>query len=46
MFFLHRTECYDYLFDIAVQMKKYGLDPLMTPEEYELKYQKSQEKSG
>ncbi|XP_043478883.1 methylthioribulose-1-phosphate dehydratase isoform X1 [Leptopilina heterotoma] len=25
------TECYDYLFDIAVQMKKFGIDPLSTP---------------
>ncbi|XP_014219437.1 probable methylthioribulose-1-phosphate dehydratase [Copidosoma floridanum] len=33
------TECYDYLFDIAVQMKTNGLDPLMTPEQHELKYQ-------
>lgn len=40
------TECYDYLFDIAVQMKKCGLDPLATPEEYELKFQKAEEKSG
>ncbi|XP_033211482.1 probable methylthioribulose-1-phosphate dehydratase [Belonocnema kinseyi] len=29
------TECYDYLFDIAVQMKKFGLDPLATPAEIE-----------
>ncbi|XP_063980361.1 probable methylthioribulose-1-phosphate dehydratase [Diachasmimorpha longicaudata] len=34
------NECYDYLFDIAVQMKKAGLDPRLKPEEYELKYQK------
>lgn len=25
------TECYDYLFDIAVQMKQFGIDPLSTP---------------
>ncbi|KAJ7344615.1 hypothetical protein JRQ81_000565 [Phrynocephalus forsythii] len=24
-------ECYDYLFDIAVQMKQHGLDPAITP---------------
>ncbi|XP_074113655.1 methylthioribulose-1-phosphate dehydratase [Cotesia typhae] len=35
------TECYDYLFDIAVQMKQAGIDPLLTPENYELKYQLS-----
>ncbi|XP_012280248.1 probable methylthioribulose-1-phosphate dehydratase [Orussus abietinus] len=34
------TECYDYLFDIAVQMKQHGLDPLATPEKYELMHQK------
>ncbi|NP_001123086.2 APAF1 interacting protein isoform X1 [Nasonia vitripennis] len=34
------TECYDYLFDIALQMKASGLDPLMTPENHELKYQR------
>ncbi|KRT80267.1 hypothetical protein AMK59_7436 [Oryctes borbonicus] len=34
------SECYDYLFDIAVQMKLHGLDPNATPEEYELKHQK------
>lgn len=33
------TECYDYLFDIVVQMKQHGLDPSLTPEKYELKYQ-------
>lgn len=26
-----RTECYDYLFGIAVEMKKCGLDPTETP---------------
>lgn len=39
LFFFNRTECYDYLLDIAVQMKQYGLNPLSTPNEYELKYQ-------
>ncbi|KAL0276374.1 UNVERIFIED_CONTAM: hypothetical protein PYX00_003961 [Menopon gallinae] len=39
-------ECYDYLFDIAVQMKKLGLDPLSKPEDYELKYQKSEAQNG
>ncbi|KAF7989761.1 hypothetical protein HCN44_008435 [Aphidius gifuensis] len=34
------TECYDYLFDIAVQMKKCGIEPNLKPEEYELKHQK------
>lgn len=43
--FYNRTECYDYLFDIAVQMKKFELDPLATPEEYELKYQKGEKKA-
>lgn len=33
------TECYDYLFDVIVQMKLHGLDSSATPEEYELKYQ-------
>jgi len=37
--FFYRTECYDYLLDIAVQMKQYGLDPSVTPNDYELKYQ-------
>jgi hypothetical protein len=34
-----RTECYDYLFDVAVQMKLHGLNPQETPEQYELKIQ-------
>lgn len=33
------TECYDYLFDVVVQMKQLGLDPSLTPQHYELKYQ-------
>ncbi|XP_012264239.1 probable methylthioribulose-1-phosphate dehydratase [Athalia rosae] len=33
------TECYDYLFDIAVQMKQFNLNPISTPEQYELRYQ-------
>ncbi|KAJ8949055.1 hypothetical protein NQ318_016957 [Aromia moschata] len=33
------TECYDYLFDIVVQMKLHGIDPRLTPEQYELKIQ-------
>lgn len=33
------TECYDYLFDVVVQMKLHGLDSSATPAEYELKYQ-------
>lgn len=37
-----RAECYDYLFDIALQMKQNGLNPLATPENYELKYQKNE----
>lgn len=32
-------ECYDYLFHVVVQMKLHGLDPSLTPEEYELKHQ-------
>lgn len=32
-------ECYDYLFDLVVQMKSLGLDPSQTPDEYELKFQ-------
>lgn len=39
IFFLYRTECYDYLLDIAIQMKQYGLNPLATPSDYELKHQ-------
>lgn len=41
MFFFcfDRTECYDYLLDIAVQMKQCGLNPQATPIDYELKYQ-------
>ncbi|XP_066588769.1 methylthioribulose-1-phosphate dehydratase [Prorops nasuta] len=35
------TECYDYLFDIALQMKQFALNPLATPLEYELQYQKN-----
>lgn len=27
-------ECYDYLFSIAVEMKKFGLDPEKVPEGY------------
>lgn len=30
-FFFSRCECYDYLFDIAVTMKKVGLDPTHLP---------------
>jgi methylthioribulose-1-phosphate dehydratase len=26
-----QCECYDYLFNIALEMKKYGLDPNATP---------------
>lgn len=37
----YRTECYDYLLDIAVQMKQCGLNPLATPSDYELKYQEN-----
>ncbi|CAK9800217.1 Methylthioribulose-1-phosphate dehydratase [Anthophora plagiata] len=32
------TECYDYLFDIALQMKLSGLDPAAIPEDYVLRY--------
>ncbi|KAK4874694.1 hypothetical protein RN001_014054 [Aquatica leii] len=34
------TECYDYLFDVVIQMKQLGLDTSLTPDNYELKYQK------
>lgn len=27
-----QCECYDYLFNIAIEMKKFGLDPEKTPE--------------
>jgi hypothetical protein len=37
--FPYRTECYDYLFDVAVKMKLHGLNPQQTPEQYELKIQ-------
>lgn len=30
-FFFSRCECYDYLFDVAVSMKKVGLDPTQLP---------------
>lgn len=40
------TECYDYLFDIAVQMKLHGLDPSLTPAEYELLHQKNEQDSN
>ncbi|XP_057667716.1 methylthioribulose-1-phosphate dehydratase [Diorhabda carinulata] len=36
------TECYDYLFDVVVKMKQLGLDPSLTPDQFELKYQKNQ----
>lgn len=39
-FSIYRTECYDYLFDIAVQMKQSGIDVCLKPEDHELKYQK------
>ncbi|KAF7270690.1 hypothetical protein GWI33_016358 [Rhynchophorus ferrugineus] len=35
------TECFDYLFDIVIQLKRNGVDPSLTPNEYELKYQKT-----
>ncbi|XP_046384235.1 methylthioribulose-1-phosphate dehydratase [Ischnura elegans] len=37
------AECYDYLFDLAVQLKSHGLDPCSRPEDYELKIQKKEE---
>ncbi|XP_018325848.1 probable methylthioribulose-1-phosphate dehydratase [Agrilus planipennis] len=33
------TECYDYLFDVALQLKAMGINPSTTPEQYEIKYQ-------
>lgn len=32
------TECYDYLFEIAVKMKQLGLDPTKVPPESEYKH--------
>jgi len=29
-----QCECYDYLFNIAIEMKKFGLDPAAVPENY------------
>lgn len=36
------TECYDYLFDIVVQMKLHGINTDLTPLQYELKFQKEE----
>ncbi|KAK9887912.1 hypothetical protein WA026_000215 [Henosepilachna vigintioctopunctata] len=36
------TECYDYLFDIVVQMKLHGLNTDLTPDAYELKIQEDE----
>ncbi|CAG9773689.1 unnamed protein product [Ceutorhynchus assimilis] len=38
------TECYDYLFDIILQFKQHGIDPALTPEQYELKHQENLKK--
>jgi len=35
------TECYDYLFDTILQFKLHGIDPSLTPDQYELKYQEN-----
>ncbi|XP_019761952.2 probable methylthioribulose-1-phosphate dehydratase [Dendroctonus ponderosae] len=35
------SECYDYLFDVVVQFKQHGIDPSLTPDQYELEYQKN-----
>lgn len=35
------SECYDYLFDIVLQLKQNKIDPSLTPEKYELKYQQN-----
>ena len=32
-FLIPRCECYDYLFEIAVQMNQFGVDPTATPAE-------------
>lgn len=32
-----QCECYDYLFSIAIEMKKFGLDPAAVPEAYKWK---------
>lgn len=39
-------ECYDYLFEVVVKMKQFGLDPSATPEMYELKIQKDMAING
>ncbi|XP_045476435.1 probable methylthioribulose-1-phosphate dehydratase [Harmonia axyridis] len=39
------TECYDYLFDIVVQMKLHGLNTDLTPLQYELKFQKEEKEA-
>lgn len=31
MFRIFRTECYDYLFEMAVEMKRLGMDPELVP---------------
>ncbi|XP_049807350.1 probable methylthioribulose-1-phosphate dehydratase [Schistocerca nitens] len=36
-------ECYDYLFDLAVQMKLHGLNPQHSPVDYELRIQKEKQ---
>ncbi|KAG8224256.1 hypothetical protein J437_LFUL001636 [Ladona fulva] len=35
------AECYDYLFDLAVQIKSCNLDPCSRPDDYELKIQRN-----
>lgn len=37
---LYRTECYDYLFDLAVEMRKCGLDPSAIPAEEKISTKK------
>ena len=34
------TECYDYLFEIAVKMKAIGMDPSKVPDDSEYIYHK------
>ncbi|XP_050316318.1 probable methylthioribulose-1-phosphate dehydratase isoform X2 [Anthonomus grandis grandis] len=35
------TECYDYLFEVVMQLKQFGIDSSLTPEQYELKFQRN-----
>lgn len=39
------AECFDYLFELATQMKLHGLNPLATPNEYELRLMKKEQQN-